>query len=360
MPGRYLATHKPLGELILDPRNARTHSPAQIRQIAGSIVEFGFTNFILIDEAGKIIAGHGRLEAAKILGLESVPVIVVSGLSDTQKRALALADNKIALNAGWDFELLAQELSHLCDVDIDFDVEITGFEGGEIDMLIESAAPENDDPDADRQIEVDETAPAVSRPDDLWILGDHRLFCGDARESSAYEQLLAGEKAQLVVSDPPYNVRIKNNVCGSGSVKHREFAMASGEMSAREFTDFLTKVFDNLAQFSADGSIHMIFMDWRHQLEILTAGERVYDGLLNLCVWAKTIGGLGSLYRSQHEFVYIFKVGTAPHINNVQLGRHGRNRSNVWAYPGVNSGRAYQPSNRQTGGHGRRCHQGLL
>ena len=332
MPGRPIMTHKPVAELIPDPRNARTHSQSQIRQIANSITEFGFTNPILIDETNRIIAGHGRMQAATRLGLESVPVIIVSDLSDPQKRALALADNKIALNAGWD-----QELSYLSSVEIDFDVEITGFEGGEIDMAIESVAPENDDPDADRQVEVDKTVPAVSQPGDLWMLGDHRLLCGDAREPSAFEELMAGEKAQLVVSDPPYNIRIANNVCGKGTIKHREFAMASGEMSPGAFTDFLTVTFNNMKQVSSDGSIHMVFMDWRHQLEILTAGDRVYDGLLNLCVWAKTNSGMGSLYRSQHELIYVFKAGIAPHINNVQLGRHGRNRSNVWTYAGVNT-----------------------
>ena len=337
MPGWPIMTHKPVAELIPDPRNARTHTQSQIRQIAKSITEFGFTNPILIDETNRIIAGHGRMQAAKRLGLESVPVIIVSGLNDPQKRALALADNKIALNAGWDMELLAQELSYLSSVEIDFDVEITGFEAGEIDMAIESAAPENDDPDSDRQVEIDESDPPVSQPGDLWVLGDHRLLCGDAREPSAYEDLVASEKAQLVVTDPPYNLKIQDNVCGKGAIKHREFAMASGEMSPGAFTDFLTLAFNNMKQASADGSVHMVFMDWRHQLEILTAGDRVYDGLLNLCIWCKTNSGMGSLYRSQHELVYVFKVGTAPHINNVQLGRHGRNRSNLWTYPGINT-----------------------
>ena len=177
----------------------------------------------------------------------------------------------------------------------------------------------------------------MSRVGDLWLLGDHRLLCGDATKLASYGSLLGGERAQLVFVDPPYNVRIDGHVCGSGSIKHREFEMAAGEMSEAQFTGFLTTVLERLAQHSADGSIHYVCMDWRHIFELLAAGRAAYSELKNLCVWNKDNGGMGSLYRSKHELVLVFKHGSGAHINNVELGRHGRNRTNVWDYAGVNS-----------------------
>lgn len=318
-------------------RNARTHSKKQIGQIASSIEEFGFTNPVLIDAKSQIIAGHGRVEAARLLKLKEVPTIRLEHLSEAQKRAYILVDNKLAENAGWDPEVLAIELQHLTELDIDFDVAITGFEPAEIDILIgdlndsTSADPADEIPD----IETD-TAP-VSVPGDLWLLGKHRLLCADATDSNSFDILRDGRQAQMVFSDPPYNVRISGNVCGLGAVKHDEFAMASGEMSPDEFTAFLSSVLGHMAAYSQDGAIHFICMDWRHIDELTAAGHDVYAELKNLCVWAKTNGGMGSLYRSQHELVFVFKNGTAPHINNVELGKHGRYRTNLWTYAGVNT-----------------------
>lgn len=320
-------------------RNPRTHSRKQIRQIADSIKAFGFTNPILIDAGAGVIAGHGRLEAAKLLGAERVPTIRLEDMTEAQKRAYVLADNKLAENAGWDRELLALELQCLAEIDLDFDLTITGFEMGEVDGLIEDLKEESQD-EADQVPEIDPSVAPVSRTGDLWVIGRHRLLCGDATEPAAFDRLLAGKRAQMVFIDPPYNVPIDGHVCGLGAVRHQEFAMAAGEMSGAEFTAFLRGIFRHLAEYSTNGAIHFVCMDWRHMGEVLDAAREVYSELKNLCVWNKTNGGMGSLYRSKHELVFVFKSGTGPHINNVELGRYGRHRTNVWDYAGVNSLRA--------------------
>ena len=320
----------------LQPRstNPRTHSRKQIGQIASAIQRFGFTNPVLVDESNGIIAGHGRIEAAKLVGLGKVPTVRLSAMSEADIRAYVIADNKLAENAGWDRELLGLELKYLSDLDIDFDVTITGFELPEIDLLIGELAEESDDP-ADARVAV-RTDPPVTRPGDVWHIGSHRLICGDSTIAATYQALLGEERAQLVFTDPPYNVPISGHVTGLGAIQHREFAMATGEMSSAEFTDFLQTVFGHLAAFSSDGSIHFQCMDWRHVGEMLAAGKAAYAELKNICVWTKNNGGMGSLYRSQHELVFVFKSGAASHINNVELGKHGRYRTNVWSYAGVN------------------------
>jgi DNA modification methylase len=327
----------------LRPRrgNPRTHTKKQLRQIADSIRTFGFTNPVLVDRDNGIIAGHGRVEAAKLLGKAEVPTIRLEDMTEAEIRAYVIADNRLAENAGWDRELLAIELQYLCELDLDFDVTITGFEMPEIDVLfgeLQAAGSDPDKPDpADETPAVDDSGPTVTRPGDLWLLGKHRLICGDATDPAVYAGLLHGERAQMVFTDPPYNVPIAGHVCGLGSVKHREFAMAAGEMSEAEFTGFLSTIFGNLAAHAADGAIHYICMDWRHLGEVLAAAKGAFSELKNLCVWAKTNGGMGTLYRSQHELVFVFKSGKGPHINNVELGKHGRYRTNVWTYAGVNS-----------------------
>ncbi len=324
-------------DLALDPRNARTHSKKQIGQIAESIREFGFVNPVLIDEANLVIAGHGRLAAARLLNLETIPAIRLSHLNETQKRALVIADNKLAENAEWDEELLARELEFLSDIEVDFDIGITGFEAAEIDLLIEGLEPAESDPKADAIPEPPPTGAVIVKPGDLWHLGRHRLLCGDARDPRAFECLMAGETARMAFTDPPYNVPIHGHVCGLGRIQHRDFAMASGEMTEGQFTEFLRQTLSNLAAHSADGSIHLICIDWRHLYELLTAGRAVYSELKNLCIWNKSNAGMGSFYRSKHELVAVFKNGNGPHINNVELGRHGRHRTNVWDYAGVNT-----------------------
>ena len=322
-----ISYHNP-DELTTHPRNARTHSKKQIRQIADSIERFGFTNPILIDAGSGIIAGHGRVEAANLLGIEKVPTIALEDLNESEIRAYVIADNKLAENAGWDRETLAIELQSLIKMDLDFDVTLTGFETPEIDILIGDLR--DDELDSDDEVpEPDTENPPITQPGDLWQIGGHRLLCGDATKPEDIVRLLDGKKAQMVFTDPPYNVPIDGHVCGLGAVKHRDFTMASGEMSEAEFTAFLKTVFGSLVEHSVDGALHFICMDWRHIGEVLEAGRDTFTELKNLCVWAKTNGGMGSLYRSQHELVFVFKAGNKPHINNVNLGKHGRNRTNV-------------------------------
>jgi len=323
-------------ELRPHPNNARTHSKKQIRQIAKSIQQFGFCNPVLVDDAKQIIAGHGRVEAAKLLGIDAVPTVRLSHLSEADKRAYVLADNKLAEKAGWDRELLAIELQGLIELDVD--IELTGFEMAEIDLILEEARETSGDAGGPEDaVPEPSLSPAVSQTGDLWLLGSHHLLCGDARDQAAYDQLLAGAKAEFVFTDPPYNVAIDGHVCGLGRIHHREFAMGCGEMSEAQFTAFLKTVFALLADNSMDGSIHQICMDWRHSWEMLEAGRTVYAELKNLCVWNKTNAGMGSFYRSKHELVFVWKSGTAAHLNNFELGQHGRHRSNVWDYPGVNT-----------------------
>jgi len=329
----------PVNELRPYPNNARTHSKKQIRQIANSIKTFGFCNPVLIDDAKQIIAGHGRVEAAKLLGIDAVSTCRLSHLSEAEKRAYILADNKLAEKAGWDKELLAIELQGLIDLDVE--IELTGFEMPEIDLILEdareangaSSGPEDDVPQYP-------SGPVVSQAEDLWLLGNHRLLCADARDPTAYESLLEGAKAEFVLTDPPYNVVIDGNVCGLGRIRHRDFAMGCGEMNEAEFIAFLETVFERLAENTVDGSIHQICMDWRHMWEMLAAGRKVYGELKNLCVWNKGNAGMGSFYRSKHELVFVWKSGAAAHTNNFELGQHGRNRTNVWDYAGISSLRA--------------------
>ncbi len=317
-------------------RNARTHSRKQIKQIAASIERFGFTNPVLVSDAGEIIAGHGRVEAARLLGMTKVPTLALSHLSEAERRAYVLADNKLALNAGWDKEILAIELQGL--VDLEFDVELTGFSLAEVDFALDDAR--DADPaakDAPEDAVTASVGPAVTRMGDLWQLGRHRLLCGDTRSPADMDVLMGADRADLVFTDPPYNVAIDGNVCGLGAVKHREFAFASGEMSRGQFTSFLTDTLSNMSRVMRDGGIAFVCMDWRHLREMHDAGEAAFTELKNLVVWNKTNGGMGAFYRSKHELIFVFKVGTAPHTNSFGLGDTGRYRTNVWDYAGISS-----------------------
>ena len=325
----------PINVLVANCRNARTHSKSQIRQIAESIKAFGFTNPILIDRENTVIAGHGRLAAAQLLGMDHVPTIRVEGLTADQLRAYVLADNRLAEKAGWDTSILAIEFQHLLAIEGDFDVTVTGFEIPEIDLIMEEVRDKKQD--KDDLFQIDETNQAVTQSGDLWQLGKHRVLCGNSLDDASFKALMARRQADLVFIDPPYNVSIDGHAGGNGSVHHREFAMASGEMTEAEYVAFLTTSLRLLARYSTGDSIHFICMDWRHIGEVLAAGKHIYDGLLNLCLWVKDNGGLGSLYRSQHELVFVFKSGKGRHRNNVLLGKYGRNRSNVWHYAGINT-----------------------
>ena len=313
------------------PNNPRRHSPKQLFKLKQSIVKFDFTTPILVDEAGVILAGEARWQVGQDLKLSTVPTRVIAGLTQADKRAYVLADNKLALLSSWDLDLLGEQIRLL--IADDFEIELTGFDTVEIDLLIEPPLADAELLPQDVQEQV------VSRPGDVWVLGEHRLLCGDALVEASYLTLLGAEKVQMAITDPPYNVKIDGHAGGLGKVKHKEFAMASGEMSPQAFTAFLGDGCKHLCAFTVPGSIQFLFMDWRHQLELLQAAQPVFGAPKQLCVWAKDHGGMGSFYRSQHELVFVFKNGDEPHINNFELGQHGRYRTNVWEYPSINSGR---------------------
>jgi DNA modification methylase len=323
----------PTAALVPYLGNARRHSPKQISQIAAMIREAGCVNPLLVADDNTIIAGHGRAAAAQQIGMPAVPVIRLSHLTPAQVRAYRIADNRLAELAGWDREMLAIELQGLADLEVDFDLELTGFDGAELDDLLSTT-----ELDADEADQIPEASgPATTQAGDVWLLGDHRLVCGDARSSETYALVMAGERARMVFTDPPYNVPIDGHVGGLGKVARRPFVMASGEMSDTEFRQFLDDVLKQAAEASLDGAIHFVCMDWRSIDALIQVGRTRYGEFKNLIVWAKDNGGMGSFYRSQHELIAAFKVGTASHINTFGLGDTGRYRTNVWRYPGVNS-----------------------
>jgi DNA modification methylase len=321
--------YRHLAELSPDPQNPRTHKDRQINALARSIKALGFNMPLAVDATGKILCGHARYLAAQKLGMSEVPVIRLDHLSKEQAKAFMLADNKLSEMSDWNKGLSA--------VDLTFDIEATGFSVGEIDLILDLDPQSSDG--ADRVPEIT-AGPPITQLGDLWLMGEHRLLCGNAQAAPSYEILMAGKLAAMIITDAPFNVKIQGHVGGKGAIKHREFEMASGEMSSPQFTQFLKTAFEHLVAHSKPGSIHMTFMDWRHLPEILAAGLEVYTSFLNLCVWVKNQAGMGSLYRSQHELCLIFKNGKESHQNNVQLGRFGRYRTNVWQYGGIQTMRS--------------------
>jgi DNA modification methylase len=321
--------HLPITTLRANPRNARTHNRHQRRVIARSIRRFGFLNPILVDRDGMIVAGHGRVEAARQEGITHVPVIRIEHLNPDEIRAYAILENRSAELAGWDKSILAIELQNLMSLDLDFDVTITGFDIPEIDLIIEGA---KNAADKDDEIEVGANPPAITRLGDVWQLGRHRIACADALVQASYDAVLQGTATHVVFTDPPYNTKINGHVSGNGRVQHREFVQASGEMTTPEYRAFLDAMLKRLAANSAPGAILFICLDWRHVGDLLPLVDPAGFELKNICVWVKGNAGMGSFYRSQHEFVFVLKHGDAKHRNNIQLGRFGRNRSNVWNY----------------------------
>jgi DNA modification methylase len=327
-------TYQSPGILCDNPRNARQHPEVQIDRLCQSIARFGFLAPVLVDGENLILAGHARVAAARKLRLDEIPTVCADHLSEARQRAFMLADNKIASLATYDEVMLAEEFEYLLEVDEGIEITDTGFAIGEIDALIEARhKPET------REDEVS-FDPArleqVCRPGDLWLMGQHRLFCGDALDPISYDMVLGEELADQVFTDPPFNLSIPGVVSGQGKVRHDNFAMASGEMSRQEFASFLGMALGNARRFSRDGSLHFVFMDWRQIEVLLEVGRSVYDELKTICVWNKIGGGgMGGLYRSAHELIAVFKHGKAAHCNNIRLGAHGRNRSNVWSYPGL-------------------------
>jgi len=330
---RLAISYIPISELRIDPSNAREHPKRQVKLLAQSIAALGFNVPLLVDGDRNLLAGHGRLLAARQLGMTVIPVVRLDHLSPEQAQAFRIADNRLTEIATWDDALLAEQLKALAAADLEFSIEATGFTVGEIDMRIEGL-------DANGPVDVADEMPVlqripVSRTKDIWLLGEHRVLCASAVEDASYEALMENHRAAMVFADPPYNIPIDGFVSGKGAIRHREFAMAVGEMSPAQFEHFLATTIGHLVQYSQDGSLHYLCMDWRHATELLLAGKRWYSEIKNICVWVKDRAGMGSLYRAQHEFIFVFKSGTAAHRNNIELGRNGRHRTNVWKYPSI-------------------------
>ncbi len=319
-------------------RQVRRHAQSKIRRLAKFIEKSGVIVPLVIDKDNFVILGNARLQALKLLGVESIPVIRVSHLDETMIRALILADNQFTLNAEWYKEALREELLYLAPLVLELGLELVdlGFETGQLDLTIGDVEL----PGSGEQENPVPTGPSVTKLGYVWIMGPHKLICGDARDEKVYALLMGAELAEMVFGDMPYNVPIDGHVCGNGTIQHKEFIMGAGEMTSEQFIAFMVEIFTPLRKFSKEGSVHYHCMDWRHSLEILTAARQVAYTYLNMACWVKHTGGMGSLYRSQHELVHVFKSGIAPHINNVQLGKFGRNRTNVWNYDGANSFRA--------------------
>lgn len=334
-----VVTNFQTASLITYEKNTKIHNDKQIKQIMESINEFNFTNPILIDENNVILAGHGRFFAAQKLKLKEVPVIKLDYLSEAQKKAYRIADNKLTENGNWDYDLLKLELCELEKLNLDFSLDITGFETAEIDMILDCECGEKEKKINKRlnYIPLSLQEKIVSEYGDIWQLGQHKIICGNSLEKDNFEKLFSDKKADMIFTDPPYNLKVDGQICRIRRKHYKEFTMASGEMNVEQFREFLTKSFSLLKEFSKDGSLHYICMDWRHIEETVLAGKSTYNEFKNLCVWNKDNGGMGSLYRSKHELIFIFKNGINPHVNNIQLGKHGRNRANVWNYPSVNS-----------------------
>ena len=329
----------PIANVLANPASARTHNRRQIGKLARGLDAVGHLTPAIIDEQMMLLAGHARLQASKMNGAETMPVVQVFGLSEARKRAFLIADNRIAADAGWDRNKLAQQLPELEVLfeDTNLTLEDTGFE---IAGLDEIRVDFDNEAEPDDEISKDILGcPPVLRAGDLIALTNHRLLVGDCRTAEAVDRLCDGRKAAAAFLDPPYNVAIRD-IVGRGRSKHGEFAMASGEMSPDEFVAFLKVTLGQATRVSTDGGVHFVCMDHKHLGELLEAGAEVYGRRLDLVVWNKTNAGQGSFYRQQHELIGVFRVGEAPHRNNIQLGRFGRNRSNVWTYPGANTFRA--------------------
>jgi DNA modification methylase len=345
---RPIIEYRQIADLKPNPKNPRRHSDRQIKLLMTNIERFGFVAPVLIDAKNNILAGHGRIDATQRLGWSEAPTIRLDHLSEAEARALMIADNRLAEMSTWDDVFLAEALKELSGLDLTFDLDELGFDVADIDLRIASLDQTKAEPKQDPDDIVPEVTngPAITQPGDIWQAGRHRLLCGSAVDPRSYVALLDGKLADIVVTDPPYNVKVDGHVSGKGAVRHREFAMASGEMRPLEFVRFLWTSLEAMLRHTRSGAILFVFMDWRHADELLQAVRALQLELKNICVWVKHNAGMGSLYRSQHEFVFVFKYGRSRHQNNVELGRHGRSRTNVWNYRGANSfGRDHDADN---------------
>jgi DNA modification methylase len=325
-------------ELIMAPtdrlkpasRQVRRRDAVQGAKIDASVAKFGICRPVLITADYTIVEGHGLWESAKRLGVTEIPCIVIDHLDANELRLLRIALNRLGETGAWEVDALRIEFEELTL--LGEDLVLTGFEMAEIDTLLLEDSEAGDD-----ELDAPPSPPlvAISQPGDIWVLGDHRLIQGDARDPAVFSQLMCGELATLILTDEPFNVPNLGHV--TGNADHREFAVAHGEMSREEFSAFNCAWMSLALGHLADGGLLATFIDWRSIELVLECGRGLGLELLNLIVWAKTNGGQGSLWRSAHELLPVFKKGEAPHINNVELGKHGRWRSNVWTYPGASS-----------------------
>lgn len=323
----------PVESLRAYAKTLKIHDDRQIGALATSIREFGFNNPIIIDPSNVVVVGHARLLAAKMLGMNVVPVIRASHLTPERVRAYRIADNRLAELGRFDPSVLQEELRELSKMNLDFELETIGFNTPELDVMLGH--------DSDLSSDPDDTVPqpprvAVTRPGDLFVLGRHRLLCGDALVPASWSALVGAHQARMVFTDPPYNLDVRS-FSGLGKTKHPNFLAGSGELDETGFIQFLGSAFARLAEVCVDGALWYVWMDFRHMHELMSAARANGLKLFNLGVWDKQSGGMGSYLRSQHELCFIWKQGSAPHINNVMLGKHGRNRSNVWSHPGLSS-----------------------
>ena len=322
-----LSILKPLG------REIRQHSKRKLKKLSKSVCKYGCLLPILITRDGRIVDGAAIVYVAKQLKWKTIQCVYVDDLTDEELRVLRLGLNRLCEEAQWNQVELKLEFQELFEINSTLDIDLTGFEMGEIDVLLTDTEVDEETvsslPDSDESI--------VTQPGDLFLLDRHRVYCGDARDPKHYTRLMQGETSTLVLTDPPFNVNVRGHVSGNGRKTHDEFPMASGEMSDEEFSIFLRTACQQMKSVSTVGALHYLFMDWRHMQLLLNATQEVYASFLNLCVWAKSNGGMGSFYRSRHELIFIFKIDNVSHINNVELGKHGRYRSNVWEYPGCSS-----------------------
>ena len=317
----------PHGSIHPNPNAPKKSNRKSRRSLAASIRRFGIKGAILVDaDTNMIVAGNGLHEAAGDVGMDEVPIMRVSFANDAERRAFILAHNKLAEESSWDMKVVDEELKFLFDQKYDF--EVTGFSTNDLDFAIVTKP----DPASDVIELPNPFARAVTRLGDLWHVGPHSFYCGDSLDPASYEAVLGGAMADMVLSDPPYGVAVSGHV--STTNKYREFAMMSGKQTSAELTSFFRRVFRNCVQFTRTASIHFHFIDWRHVREMIDAGDGVYTELKNICVWDKQSGGLGAMYRSQHEFVCVFKAGRGRHVRNFATGDKGRFRTNIWRYDG--------------------------
>lgn len=324
---------RPVSELHIPNDNPRKYTEEEAMRTAAALREIGCFLTVLVGKNSRVLAGELVVKAAMLLGAPQVPTIELAELSEPQAEALRIAHSQLNTYGRWDNVTLANKIDYL--VEFNFNTDSLGFKSGELDLIINP--PGEAAPTEQEEVPEPLAGLAVTKPGDVVILGQHRLICASALEPATYQKLMTAEKAILIFTDPPFNVKIDGHVCGNGKIRHREFAMAAGEMTEDEFITFLSQVIMLMCQYSTNGSIHYICMDWRHIGDLLEAARQHYTEYKQLIVWNKDVGGQGACYRSKHELIGMFKNGTDKYINNFGLGETGRYRTNVWDYPGVNS-----------------------